>query len=686
MKPVTRWLVIAASFAWLAFVYASFYLVPQQRPAGADNLLAMGSALGNLLAAAAILVLGAGLGDRICRWLGVSSGEQAALGERVVLGSGVGLGIISLLTLALGLAGGLLRWAMLLLLGGLALLLLPDLLALAKAVARFRITSQPPRGLGVYLVGTALLTLLVAMAPPTDWDGLFYHLTMPRLYIEAGRIVPLTDMPHQYFPGLMETLYLAAMLVRGDVAAKLLHFAYMLLGGGIVYMLARRHLGTRYGWPAVTAYAAVPMVSVLGGWAYNDLALAFYQVAALYALLNWFRDQKLAWLGLAGVFCGLAMSVKYTSFVCPLALGILLAWHLVRRRARWGVWLRTLGLLGGAAFVVAVPWYLRNLAFTGNPVYPFAYQLFGGAGWDEWRAAWYAHAGTGLGWNPGALLALPWTLTLGLRDMNVFDGRIGPLFVLALPFLIAWSVRYWRRPGSHPPAMARLLTFALVQYIFWMVGVISSRSLFQSRLLLPAVVALCGPLAYSFEELGTLDTPHFSLRRLVGMSVVLVLASNLCYQLLGVVRIDPLGVLVGEESREAFLTRNLGAHYAAMELVNERVPAEGRVLFLWEPRSYYCRRAVQPDPILERWAWLLHQHGGNVDDVARALQDEGYTHLLFHRAGFDFVRQDQLDPPDESDLAAWDVFAARYLHEEGHVGETYVLYRFSVGLESPTTS
>ena len=53
--------------------------------------------------------------------------------------------------LALGLAGGLLRWAMLLLLGGLALLLLPDLLALAKAVARFRITiwpaSSPVRGM-----------------------------------------------------------------------------------------------------------------------------------------------------------------------------------------------------------------------------------------------------------------------------------------------------------------------------------------------------------------------------------------------------------------------------------------------------------------------------------------------------------------------------------------------------------
>ncbi len=204
---------------------------------------------------------------------------------------------------------------------------------------------------------------------------------------------------------------------------------------------------------------------------------------------------------------------------------------------------------------------------------------------------------------------------------------------------------------------------------------ISSRSLFQSRLLLPAFVSLCVPLAYLFGELRALDGPRFSLRRLVGMSVVLVLVANLCYQFLGTLRVRPLPTLVGEESREAFLTRNLGTHYAAMELVNEHVPEDGRVLFLWEPRSYYCRRAAQPDPILERWAWLLHRYDGDVNAIAYALRNEGYTHLLLHRAGLEFMRRTRLDPLSDADFTALDVFAGAYLREEARIGEAYLLYR-----------
>ena len=704
MKKIGHWLTIALSFAWIAFVYASFYLVQQQRPFDHANIVAVGSAFLDVCAAGGMLIVGTVLGDRICRWLGIRF-EHA--GETLVWGTGVGLGAIAFGVLGIGVFGWLTRWSVLFLLAVCALVSLPSFATVGRAVSSLRAVARPGWGLAVYLCGMLLLTLLVTLTPPTDWDGLFYHLTMPRLYIEHGRIVPTTDMPHQYFPGLVEMLYLAAMSLTGDVAAKLLHFFYLFLLGGGIYLLAQRHLrpGGRvlrsgYGWPALTAYAAVPMVFVLGSWAYNDLALSFYQIAALYALFNWFHTgersdlapgdaveavemegrrvgaaQGTGWLILAAVSCGLTMGVKYTSFLCPVSIALFISWHLVRARVRWGAWLRTVALLCGIVALVAAPWYLRNLAFTGNPVYPFAYGLFGGTGWDAWRAAWYARAGSGLGWDLGDLIALPWTLTLGIRDMNFYDGRSGPLFLLALPFLVAWNVRLYGRPGARPRAMGYLQVFALVQVLSWTIGVVSSRSLFQSRLLLPAFVTLCAPLAYCYDELRTLDTRVFSLRRLIGMSVVLVLAANLCYQAIHTLRIRPLPVLVGEESREAFLTRTLGAHYAAMELVNERLSDGESALFLWEPRSYYCRRPAQPDPILERWAWLRHRYGDNADAIARLLQSEGYTHVLLHRAGMELIRETNLDPLTDADLAALDAFAAAYWVEEAAVGDAYQLYR-----------
>lgn len=666
---------IVMGLAWMAFVYASFYMVQQQRPLAAANLGAVVDDSLDLLASGCLLVVSIGWGSRLCRWLQL---QFDGLAERVLLGCGVGLGAISLLVLGIGLMGWLYRWVILVLLGGLALVSLREMVAIVGQMRRLSAVPLPRSGWSLYVGATVLLTFLAAMTPPTDFDGLLYHLTMPRLYLEQGRIVPIMDNVPQFFPSLVEMLNTMAMSLRGDVAAKLVHFSYMILLGGLVYLLARRHIGEQYGWRALVAYAAIPMVSVLGGWAYTDLALCFYQLAAFYAMLNWRERGERAWLALSAVLCGLAMGVKYTSFTCPLTLGALVVWRLARSKAHWTGWVRPLVTFCAVTMLVASPWYVKNWAFTGNPVYPFAFGIFGGKGWDWWRAAWYARAGSGLGWDWKELVKLPWTLTLGFKDINFSDGRTGPLFLLALPLLLTWALRMWGRK-SRPEAVTYLSLWAGVVYVSWMIGVINSHSLFQSRQLLPALVALCPVLVYFLDKLSVVDMPHLSLRRVVVMSVTLVLAGNVCYQFLETLRLRPLPVLVGEESREQFLGRNLGAHYAAMELVNGRVPEDGQVLFLWEPRTYYCQRAAQPDAILEQWAWRMHQQGGDVTAIARSLESEGYTHILLHRAGLEFMRRTRLDPLSDADLQGWDTFAADYLRSVATVGEAYELFSLSEG-------
>jgi hypothetical protein len=265
--------------------------------------------------------------------------------------------------------------------------------------------------------------------------------------------------------------------------------------------------------------------------------------------------------------------------------------------------------------------------------------------------------------------------------MNYYDGRVGPLFLLALPFTIAWGLRLFGRPGPRPPALRITIGFSLVQYLAWTIGVVNSRPLFQSRLLLSACVALCGPIAYVYHELRTLDLglrtldqPRFSLQRLVSLAVALVLAANLGYQFVHTLDQRPLPVLVGLESRRDYLTRTLGAHYAAMEAVNERLSDRDRVLFLWEPRSYYSHVPTQPDPILERWPWLVSRHDADLDAIDDELRAQGYTYILYHRAGADLVRRAKLDPLSEADWAALDRYLDRYLTEQVQIGDAYVLY------------
>jgi hypothetical protein len=69
------------------------------------------------------------------------------------------------------------------------------------------------------------------------------------------------------------------------------------------------------------------------------------------------------------------------------------------------------------SLALAAPWWLKSWAMTGNPVFPFLFEVFGGREWDLWRAAIYreeqksfgvgtaalnfGHAVLGLSYQPG---------------------------------------------------------------------------------------------------------------------------------------------------------------------------------------------------------------------------------------------------------------------------------------------
>jgi hypothetical protein len=660
---------------WLLAVLATFYLV--QKPFTPETVRAI-LRLGLDVSAALLVVgMGAGLGRRILAWLGLSDVPTSDL---VWLAPALGLGALAILSLGLGLVGGWRRphiYGIVLLV---ALPLTPDLLVFGRRLSGWRPQLAVSAWGRRYLILTLALALLLALAPPTSWDGLFYHLTGPSLYIAQGQISPLDiNIPHLSFPSLMEMLFGLTMLIRGDIAAKLLHLAYGLLLAGLIYRLSDRWQGAEAAGWSLLLLAAMPMVAVLAAWAYNDLALAFYQVAALYALLTWQETRGQGWLWAGGILSGLALGLKYTAFPLPVVGLAYLVWQ-SRAGERGGSWLRSLSrplVYALVTGIVAAPWYVRNWAFTGNPVYPF---LHGGRNWDAFRAAWYAHAGTGIGWDPLQILALPVTMTLGIRDVNYYDGRMGSLFLALAPLVVWMVVGALRRSRSlaAPKRQSLLLLggFALVCALVWTLGVVGSRALFQSRLFLPGFVALVPLFAESLTRLSAWDRPSFSLSSFVRLLIVVVLGLNVIHQALDVLRYDPIGYLVGYDSPTEYMERVLGDHYRAMDALGEIVPEGEQVLFLWEPRSYYSPRPTQPDAILDNWALLMHQFG-EVDEVTSHLQDEGITHVLLYRWGLEFVVAEGESPLPRGDVESLNHFIKEDLSLIETVGsyEIYALRR-----------
>lgn len=646
-----RWAGLAAFLGWLFAILATFYAV--QKPLGPEQAQALARALGELALAAFSWAVAWSWGRQVLPRVAPAILPRAYLH---LASLALGLGGLALLTLLLGLAGTLtpaVGWGVA---AFLALPLARDLAALVRRAlagedplsglrGAVQAASRGEKALALYMGAAFAGSLFLALAPPLGWDSLFYHLPGPRWYLTGGRIQPLPlDVPHLHYPCLVEMLFLWQMLLGGERAAVLVHWGYGLLLTGAVTGLAQRQMGSRAAPWALAAFGSMPMVFALASWAYTDLALATYLTLGLWGVLLWREEGRRAYLVLGGMHTGLALGVKYTA--APGALGLfalvsLWAWRGSRHP------LREVLSFAAATFLAALPWYLKAWAFAGNPAYPF---LFGGAGWDAWRAQWYAEAGTGIGGDVRELVALPLTVTLGLRDVNYYDGRMGPLFLAFLPLLV-WAVL---RVRPRLQALWGCLLVAGVQALAWTAGVIWSHALFQSRLLLPALAVLAPAYGWALAQLPPPAHPgKFSLRRFLGVVVGLVLLLNLTEQALDLVARRPLAVLTGQESEEAYLLRNLGKHYAAMQALETETPPEARVLFFWEPRSYYSPRPCQPDAILDLWPRLVLRHKRS-EALADAVRAEGWTHILWHEEGASFVRRSGRTAGMEEVWPAWE--------------------------------
>jgi len=688
-RPV--WLIAGAAVVIWAFgVIVGYYIV--HKPFGPNNAAALLRTALDIAVWWLMLAAATGLGWGIIRRY---LGQAITPLEATVFSCGLGLGILSLLTLALGLAGGLRTWLIWLLMAAIAVAGAWPLRDLVKRLIRsnpLRAKTRFERALLIYVLLALVPVFLSTLAPPIAWDSQVYHLSGPKLYLEQGRITGGIDIPYLGFPALVEMLFTTAMLLKGTAAAKLIHFTYALLSLLLIYALAQRYLTRRAGLLGMAILAATPSMMLIASWAYVDLALLFYELVAFYLLLLWAeaacnnhlvsprealqldtRSQVPAAQGndnillLVGVFSGFAMGVKYTAVLLPATLAVIVLW--TSRKEGWRLVLRRGLLVATSAALVAAPWFLRNWAFTGNPVYPF---FLPGRFWDTFRAWFYSRPGTGLAsTEPWRLLIAPLEATIyGLEGAEGYSASIGPLFLLAIPLLLlTW--RRWTR--SQRGFVGLVMIICIPQYLLWLYGVAQSALLIQTRLLFPIFGFLALLAGFALDRLYMLDTPQFSLARFLSGVVLLVLGLDLLSVGLRSAHSNPLAYLAGYQSAQDYVRRYQPDYQEAVEYVNEELPPSARIYFLWEPRSFYCERDVRPDAILDGFLHLRYRF----EDAAAIdsyLLDEGFTHVLLHSRGMGFIIKAGFDPVTSDDVAVLQELQSRYWSPLGEWGDAYVLY------------
>lgn len=607
------------SLLWGTFLFAALGIT--QRPFFADFALAVGRQGWIIFVAALILLAGVGVGAGVVRAIRL----QATPGEQWLAAGLTGIGLLGTVWLWLG------------------LLVIPPLpvtlLFLATGLFclwrfRFPLPSPPPlsRWVWLYVFITVLLAFFRALHPAVTFDALLYHLRLPELWLAEGSLFPAPREPQFYFPVLIESLFTMALQLSGEGAAHLIHWGALPLVLLLLWQLTQRFMSTVSVGMVWIITLSIQMFPALSSWAYTDVYLAFFQVGVVWALLMWRTERQSGWLIVAGIGAGLALGVKYLALFTPF-LAILMIAIVCYRHPREAI--RAILLFGSVAAVVALPSYSRNFIGTGNPIFPF---LLPTPYWDEFRSAWYAAAGTGIGFSLPDLLSLPYTVTVGIGDANYFDGRPGLVVSAFLPLaLFLWA---WRRKdidSDTQSTMAWLLFFAFLYGLIWLFGVINSAALRQGRFLLPPLLLLTPVVAWGFSRLPQYDFPAFRPSFLARFLV----AAWACFALLvgvaEVVQADPIKAVFTNPSR---WQQEQWGPYSDLITATESLPSNARLLLWYEPRSYHMPTTVYPDTIVVQFAWRLREAQGDLTALDTTLCQEGFTHVAIYERGVTFMREE----------------------------------------------
>jgi hypothetical protein len=475
-------------------------------------------------------------------------------------------------------------------------------------------------GLAV-LAGVAVPMLLLALYPSVSWDADTYHLGVPRLWLDHGGFREIPFNVYSNWPLATELLFAMAMLVRGFVSAKLLHFFF---GMAVVYgmwvgMGGRSH---RRPW-TVGLLAAGLLLSndvVLDelSIAYVELAQAFFLLVCVLAVSHArsHPEDSRAML-LAGVSGGLVASVKVTGIVGP-ALAFLWLVPLVRKNP-----VRVLSCIGIPVCLLWFPWLVKSEIHAGNPVYPLLYSTFGGVWWSEELSAELGTWMSSMGMGRTALdfLLLPLRVILeGGAGYERFDGVISPLWLGLVPLAA------WRGRGD---SLSRLcIGVAAGFFVFW------SLSSQQMRLLVP-VLPLLG-VAAGRAVLGL--EGETGIRRFVGVAAAAVLLASAGWTARDRIQLAPQVVqrLVSPGEAEARVP-------PVYRFIRSDLPADARLLLLNTNHCFYCERDYVADSFFHA-SQVADWAGGysDAEKVAAGLGELGISHLLIARKDWGISYPDPL--------------------------------------------
>lgn len=354
----------------------------------------------------------------------------------ILIGSTAALALYSLLMSVIGVTGYLVQFNIIIAIP----LLIASLVVIYHSIRRKKSEKQavdpaswaPPDAITKILFWLLVIfqvgMFINALAPFINLDCETYHYLFIREWFENGRIGCFSDNGYSYYPLAIETTLLPSYIYAntsspssenmGPEAANLgLWFMQLLLMGWLISFCAKRGK-IRVGYLLATAVSGLfywPVIAYSGD---IDGGVTLFSLAGVFTYFDWLENRskpdfippepekpfdKFLWtlrrigfsqLALTGLFLGTALASKYSALPIAGLVFLHALWILITDRQHRKTNIHA--FVGFLIFMIIpmLPWYGRNLILTGNPIFPFMREIFGGP-----EPAFADDIGTWTGWG-----------------------------------------------------------------------------------------------------------------------------------------------------------------------------------------------------------------------------------------------------------------------------------------------
>ena len=367
-----------------------------------------------------------------------------------------------------------------------------------------------------------LVNLIGVLGPETSFDALWYHLTLPKLYILEHGIfhIPGNLLFYSVMPKLTEMLYIPLLLFGNELGAKLIHFIFGVLTLIVIYKLSRKYLSRNFSLLAVLIFYS----NLVVGWesiaAYIDLARTFFEVLALWGFLKWTEKKQRKWIVVSGTMLGLAISAKIIALESVFIFITLFIYLYSVNKEKIQYLINNISIFCFFSILVPLPWFTFAFINTGNPFYPFFSKSI--------------DIGTGF--------SLP-DISHIINDLlNLFiysNDPISPIYLAVLPLLIIFFAKAKRE-------FKVIYIYSLLGLLLWYL----TPRIGGGRFILPYLPAFSILVIYAISRLK-----NVKIRNFLVVVIIFICFTSIGYRILANRRYIP--VILGSETKSEYLTTHL---------------------------------------------------------------------------------------------------------------------------------